>query len=256
MLQTRILLFSSLLLIVLLAACAPASTPVPASDTPAPTSAPAATATSAPPAVPPAETSPEPPDEGVELDLRTFRIDPARSQASYIAEEEFFADAVGMLGKALGLFNPIGVTNAVEGEFIVLPATPPQVVSGQFQVDISTLKSDDNRRDNRIRERWLESARYPIASFVPTAIQDFPAAAAEGQPFSFRLAGDMTIREVTKPVVFDVTATLQGDTLTGTAQTQFLMTDFGFEPPEMPGILKVKDPVTVELEFTAVEGAD
>ncbi|MCW5858528.1 MAG: YceI family protein [Caldilineales bacterium] len=240
MTHTRLLLFTSLLLVVLLAACAPAATP-----TPAP--APAATA------VPPAESSPQPPDEGVALDVRTFRLDPARSQASYTAEEEFFNEAVGRLGKALGLANAVGVTNALQGEFAVSPFTPPQVVSGQFQVDISTLKSDDNRRDNRIRQRWLESSRYPSAAFVPTGIQDFPADAAEGQPFSFKLAGDMTIRQVTKPVVFDVTATLQGNELTGVAQAELLMTDFGFEPPDMPGLLKVKDAVTVKLEFTAVE---
>lgn len=244
MLRTRLILLSSLLVIVFLAACAPAAAPTP-------TAAPAATATSV--AVPPAESSPEPPAEGVTLDVRSFGIDPSRSQASYIAEEEFFNDAVGMLGKALGLANAVGVTNAVEGEFTLLPSTPPQVTSGQFQVDISTLKSDDNRRDNRIRERWLESSRYPTATFVPSAIQDFPADAAEGQPFSFKLAGNMTIREATKPVVFDVTATLQGDTLSGTAQTELLMSDFGFEAPEMPGLLKVMDAVTVRLEFVAVE---
>lgn len=246
MFRNLFFVFVSLMALVLLAACAPEATPAPAV-------APAPTATSAPAAVPPAENSPEPPDEGVALDVRTFRIDPARSQASYIAEEEFFNDAVGMLGKALGLANAVGVTNAVEGEFTVSPSLPPQVLSGQFQVDISTLKSDESRRDNRIRERWLESSRYPIAAFVPTGIQDFPAAAAEGQPFSFKLAGDMTIREVTKPVVFDVIATLQGDTLGGTAQTQLLMSDFGFQPPDMPGILTVMDQVTVKLEFTAVE---
>lgn len=245
MIRKRSILPVCLFLAVLLAACSPAAAPAPTV---------AATATAA--AVPPAEASPEPPDQGASLDVRSFYIDPARSQASYIAEEEFFNDAVGMLGKALGLANAVGVTHAIEGEISIVPATAPQIASGRFQVDISTLKSDDNRRDNRIRERWLESARYPMATFVPTAIQDFPAAAAEGQPFSFKLAGDMTIRELTKPVVFDVTATLQGDTLTGLAQTELLMTDFGFEPPEMTGLLKVMDAVTVKLEFTAVEAGE
>ncbi len=83
-----------------------------------------------------------------------------------------------------------------------------QVQSGQFQVDISTLKSDDSRHDNRIRQRWLESSRYPTATFVPTGIQNFPTDAAEGKPFNFKLAGNMTIHQVTKPVAFDVTTIL------------------------------------------------
>ena len=182
-------------------------------------------------------------------------MDAAASEASYEAKEDFLSGAVERLGKALGLFNPIGKTNAIEGEFVVLPAQPPQLVSGEFQVDISTLKSDDSRRDNQIRKKWLESSRFPWPLFTATSIEDFPASYTEGEPTSFKLTGDMTIRETTKPVTFDVQATLQDDTLSGIAQTFFLMTDFGVEPPEIPGILKVTDGVTVTVNFKAVEEA-
>ena len=65
----------------------------------------------------------------------------------------------------------------------------------------------------------------------------------------------MTIREVTKPVTFDVRGKLEGDTITGTATTQILMKDFGFDPPSIGGMLTVQDGVTVTVNFTAKESS-
>ena len=117
--------------------------------------------------------------------------------------------------------------------------------------DISTLTSDQNRRDNAIRRDWLQSSRFPTATFKATAIQNAPASYNEGEEATFQLLGDLTIREVTKPVTFDVTATLQGDTIRGEATTQIKMTDFGFEPPAIGNILTVGDDTVITLKFAA-----
>jgi polyisoprenoid-binding protein YceI len=66
----------------------------------------------------------------------------------------------------------------------------------------------------------------------------------------------MTIRDVTRPVTFDTTARLEGNTLTGVATTHLFMRDFGFEPPSILGILQVTDGVTVTVNFTAEEVAE
>jgi hypothetical protein len=63
----------------------------------------------------------------------------------------------------------------------------------------------------------------------------------------------MTIRDVTQPVRWDMTARLDGETLSGNASTFLYMRDFGFEPPDMAGILRVTDGVTVTVQFTAEE---
>ena len=243
--------------VVLLAACAPASTQAPAATAaPASTAAPAATKASAATEVPASTKAPAASGAATTASTpRTFRIVPEASEASYSVTEEFQSGAVAQLGKALGLFNPVGRTNAVSGEFTVVPGASPQLQAGEFQVDISTLKSDDNRRDNQIRRRWLESSKYPTATFKATSIEAFPAGFAEGQPVNFKLAGDMTIHQTTVPLSLDVQATLQGDTLTGTAQTNFGMTDFGFNPPSMAGLMTVSNPVTVTVKFEAKEAA-
>ena len=68
---------------------------------------------------------------------------------------------------------------------------------------------------------------------------------------SFKLIGDMKIRDVTRPVTFDVTGKLAGDTIAGTATTKIMMKDFGFEPPSIAGVLTVQDGVTIKVNFTA-----
>jgi len=63
----------------------------------------------------------------------------------------------------------------------------------------------------------------------------------------------MTIREVTNPLTWDMTASIDGDTLAGTATTFFYMKDYGFDPPDIAGILRVTDGVTVTVDFVAQE---
>jgi polyisoprenoid-binding protein YceI len=185
--------------------------------------------------------------------MRIFAIMPEASEVSYRVQEEFFDGAVMRLGKLLGLTETVGKTNQIEGEVqLDLNQTNP-LVAGDFAVNISALTSDDRRRDQRIREQWLESNAFPIARFRATGVEGFPASYQEGEVVAFTLHGEMTIRTVTQPVVFDVSAQLAGDTLTGSAVTRLRMSDFGFEPPSMAGLFTVADEVTVTVTFTARE---
>lgn len=184
-------------------------------------------------------------------DIRTFQIVAEESQASYTVDEEFFSGAVSRLGKQLGLFTTVGTTSEINGQVTLDLGGAPEVVSGEFVVDISSLTSDDRRRDQRIREQFLQSAIYPEARFTVTGAENLPDRYQPGQQAQFRLLGDMTIREVTQPVAFDVVATLDGDTLTGTATTELLMIDFGFDPPEIGGMMKSENDFVVTVDFTA-----
>ena len=195
-----------------------------------------------------------PPAGGAAADAgaaRTYVVVPAGTTARYSVQEEFFDGALQRLNKALGITTTVGSTQAVSGQLEVTgePGAAPSSVGGELVVDISTLASDEQGRDNRIRERWLESAIYPRAVFVPTSLDGFPPSYSDGTPLSFSLTGNLTIHDVTKPVTFQVTASLTGDTLTGSATTKIAMTDFGFDPPDMMGMFKVQDAAQIILDF-------
>ena len=184
---------------------------------------------------------------------RTFTIVPEESEASYAVGEEFFSEAVSRLGVVIGLTETVGSTNEVEGEFELDLDEAFPLISSHFTVNIRSLTSDQSRRDERIQEQGLESNKFPIAEFVATAIEDFPDAYSEGEEISFKLSGDLTIREITTPVTFDMTATLDGDTIVGNASAIILMSDFGFAPPSIANFFTVEDETLIQLVFTAKE---
>jgi len=130
---------------------------------------------------------------------------------------------------------------------------PEQSSVGTITVDISTFTSDSSRRDNAIRNRWLESATYPMATFVPTQVSGLSADVQAGETVNLQISGDLTVREVTKPVTFDVQVRLENDVLQGSATTEVLMTDFGFSPPDIAGMLRAEDKVKIDFTFSAAE---
>lgn len=173
-----------------------------------------------------------------------FVIVPAESEALYRVNETF-------INEGNRLNTAVGRTSAVRGEIVVDRAVPRNSRLGPITVDISTFRSDSARRDRAIRERWLESARYPIAEFRAAAVEGLPAAVREGAAVRLRVRGDLTIREVTRPVTFDVTVTVENGTLRGEARTTIRMTDFGFQPPSILGILRAENEARLELRITA-----
>jgi polyisoprenoid-binding protein YceI len=145
----------------------------------------------------------------------------------------------------------IGVTSQIAGEITIDLNNPQNSHLGTITADISQFKSDSSRRDNAIRTRFLESARYPTVTFVPAQIEGLPASYQEGQEIALKISGDLTIRQTTRPVAFTVTVKLEGNTLSGQATTTILMSDFGFGPISIAGILKTEDQVKVTLRFVA-----
>lgn len=176
--------------------------------------------------------------------LQTFKIIPGESKVSYEVGEVFLDQD--------NAFNlAVGITTEVNGEILVDRDNPKNSSIGIVSVDISQLTSDNPRRDNAIRERFLQSAQFPIVEFTPNDIQGLPENYEEGQQITFQVTGNVTIRDVTKPATFDVTLVGNGDTITGEATTTFLMSDYGFGPISIAGILNTKDEVNVKVVFVA-----
>jgi polyisoprenoid-binding protein YceI len=222
----------------------------------APTAAPAASAPTAQAAAPTAAAADAPTaaadqptaaaaSSGAASGTRTFTIVPEQTEASYQVQEKFLNRDLPNMA--------VGKTNAVTGELQVSLDGKPSGKITKIAVDLRTLTSDQSRRDSRIRSQWLESDKYPFAEFTSTDVQGIPESYSEGQEVNLKLTGDMKIREVTKPVTFDVKGKLEGDTITGTATSKILMKDFGFDPPTVAGMLTVDDGVTLTINFTAKE---
>jgi polyisoprenoid-binding protein YceI len=178
-----------------------------------------------------------------EVQQRVYRIDPARSVVRYTVEEIF----VGQGGN-----TAVGTTNTIAGDILIDPTHYANSQVGTIVINIEQFTSDSGLRDRRIRREYLESSTYPEAVFVPRDLMDFPATITEGGETAFRMTGDLTIKATTAPVTWDVTAVLNGDTLTGTASTTILMSDYGVGPIDIAGLLETSDDVLLEFDFVAL----
>ncbi len=174
----------------------------------------------------------------------TFKIVPNESKASYTVNETLF-------NENNRINTAIGTTPQITGDIIADKANPQNSKLGTITVDLSQLTSDSSRRDNFIKQQFLESSKFPLATFVPDKIDGIPSSYKEGQDYSLKISGNLTVHNVTKPVTFDVTANLKGDTLTGTATTNLLMSDFGVGPISLMNMLKTEDKVIVKISFVA-----
>jgi polyisoprenoid-binding protein YceI len=174
-----------------------------------------------------------------------YQIVPGESSAQYEVGETFFGE-----GNRFAI--AVGETTAITGTLTVDLQNPQNSQLGPIVADISQLKSDAARRDQALRERFLLTGVSPLATFTPTAISGLPTSYTPGETLTFQIVGDLTVGQFgTRPVTFDVTAQADGATLTGTAVTNFLMSDFGFGPIEIAGILGTEDAVKLTLKLTA-----
>jgi polyisoprenoid-binding protein YceI len=139
--------------------------------------------------------------------------------------------------------DAVGRTSDVTGT-VVIAGT--MVTKADLQVDVTTLKSDQDRRDSRIKSMGLETERFPTATFTLTApidIGDAKAATAD-----VKATGDLTIHGVTKSVTIPLEAARNGDKLEIVGSLTFPMSDFDITPPSIGGFVTVEKDATLELK--------
>ena len=152
--------------------------------------------------------------------------------------------------------DAVGETSGVTG--VIAADAKGNVIPSEskFTIDVSTLKSDKDRRDGFVRGRVLETKEFPTVTFVPTSVRGVSMPLPKSGTKTFDLIGDLTVRGTTKPTVWKVTAQFAPDGVKGAAHTAFTFTDFAINQPRVPVVLSVADTIKLEMDFNMVpEGA-
>jgi polyisoprenoid-binding protein YceI len=152
------------------------------------------------------------------------------------------------LGGVTALTDAVGRTSDVTGQATLAAAGDSvQVTAASFTADVTTLKSDNDRRDARIRQMGIESDSYPTAAFTLTAPVDVPAEALTGATAPVTLTGDLTIHGMTKPVSIPAEARLADGVVEIVGGLTFPFADFGMTPPSVGDFVKVEPDATLEF---------
>jgi polyisoprenoid-binding protein YceI len=115
------------------------------------------------------------------------------STAGYRAKEVLF----GQDAEAAGRTNDVSGTVVIDGTTIT---------AADFSVEMATVTSDQDRRDNQFRGRIMDVAQFPTATFTLTSPVTIRAVPDIGKEITVEATGDFTLRGVTKPVTFDLSA--------------------------------------------------
>lgn len=144
----------------------------------------------------------------------------------------------------------IGVSNQVAGQVAVNLADLSTAQIGEIVINARTLETDDGRRNQAIRNRILFTDQYEFITFKPTQISGLSGSAAPGQSFTFQVTGDLTIKNITKPMTFDVTVTVESpERLVGSAKATLNRADFELVVPSVPFVANVGETMSLEIDF-------
>jgi len=148
--------------------------------------------------------------------------------------------------------DAVGATKAVEGGITIEDDGTIVGAESKITVDVSTLATDNSRRDNYVRRRTLETETHPTVVLVPTSLRGLTFPLPTTGEATFELNGELTIRGVTRATTWNVTARFAGAAIHGTAKTSFTFEQFEMTKPSVASVLSVEDDIRLELDFHLV----
>jgi polyisoprenoid-binding protein YceI len=158
------------------------------------------------------------------------------SFAGFRVDEELTIGAVTAVGRS---GNVTGTVTIADG----------QLTGAEVTVDMTTISSNDSRRENAIRNA-ISASEFPEATFTFAGGVDVSALEVGGAAQSFSIEGDMTVAGVTRSVEFDIDANVRDDGFAViVGSTGLFWEDFGVTPPSAPIVVSVADDGIVEFQL-------
>jgi polyisoprenoid-binding protein YceI len=172
---------------------------------------------------------------------RRFVVAPEGNEARYRVRER-------LMGRELDN-DAVGATREVTGALLVDAQRRVVRDGSRIVVRVAAMASDSPRRDGYLRRRTLLTDSFPTVTLAPTGIRGATGTLPTAGTATFELLGDLTVRGVTRPTVWTVTARADGGAVAGTAATAFTFRDFGLDQPRVPVVLSVADTIRLEYDF-------
>ena len=91
----------------------------------------------------------------------------------------------------------------------------------------------------------------PIATFTLPDARPLPQGFSDGNEVSIEITGQLEIKGVQAPVIFQVEARDDGDVVYILGRTTFVWSDFGMTAPNVGSFVRVTDEVAVEILISA-----
>jgi polyisoprenoid-binding protein YceI len=173
----------------------------------------------------------------------TWNIDPTHSHAEFKVRHLMISNVKGSFPKVSGVLT---LHDEVANSSV------------EASIDVASIETRDAQRDGHLKSAdFFDVEKYPAMTFKSTKV-------TVNGPGEGTVEGELTIRDVTKPVVFDVegpTAPVKdpwgNQRIAVAATTKISRKDFGLTwsaPMEAGGVM-IGDEVTITLDVEFVKAA-
>lgn len=147
-----------------------------------------------------------------------------------------------------------GKTQNVSGYVMFDPAGIGDSITVLVEVDMATLDTGISKRNQHMRDRHLETDRYPVARFAGASILSMNGhALPAGTTVTIRLEGELELHGVKRRLQLPVDVTLDASgrpNLHVTGQFTVKLGDFNISRPRFL-FMKLSEEQTVTLELNA-----
>ena len=138
----------------------------------------------------------------------------------------------------------MGRTQSLSGSMAI---EGTEVTAMEITVDMTSLRSDDERRDGQLADRGLETNTFPTATFSLNEPVDIGSLPKQGEPIEATVVGDLTLHGTTRQVEVPIQAQWTGERFEVVASFDVVLSDYGIEAPTGFSVLSIADTGTIEL---------
>ena len=170
-----------------------------------------------------------------------YVLDVAHSRLGFVARH-------AMVTKVRGAFNDFEGTAHLDGD-------DPTKSSASVSIEVASVDTRQPQRDDHLRNNdFFDAATYPKITFVSTSVE-------KRSEENFRMTGDLTIKNVTRPVSVDFEYSGSATDPYGNQRVGFEGStvinrkDFGvnFNAVLETGGVMVSEKITLEFEISAIK---
>jgi len=145
----------------------------------------------------------------------------------------------------IGSAVAVGRTPKLTGTLVIQDGV---VTTASIEVDLTTIVSNQSRRDSRIQQA-LNTTQHPVATFLLAEPIDVGNDLAEGETFSANATGQITINGITSVVTIPLEGTFVEGSVLLAGGINLTFADFDVEIPSAPIVLSAEDHGVLEVQL-------
>lgn len=156
------------------------------------------------------------------------------STVSYVAQKVFLSKPT---------LEVVGTNSSIQGAITI--DDEARAVSVHVQIDPSHFKTDSSRRDGDVAKMFDGPISVEGKDITAEGVM------GDGNVVSGTVDLNVTINGITKTLPFEITASLENDTISAEGSSEIMMSEFDVTPPSLLNVYTVEDALGLRFDITA-----